>query len=320
MSDAATERAELWRLGVIEGPTAVGANKLRWFAHALPLVLKVLVEQHEFIAHDEISVGLVEWVPRLLGDQPGDQLGQLVNWQDQLGSSGTDHAVRHPRIGRLLRILDGDDTTSLGNRLCAGGAVIKSAGEDQRYNPGSVGERRAAEERIRRWPVPVLAWTVPKPDLPLLDEQVPVRRCDIDPARLHRLRVHRMGCWNGAQPVEDLRQDASAAWRDMHDDEDGRLEIGREQTHQPTQRFDAASRCGYDDDVSPLVQFHQAALALRECNHSLIPLCHPSVELASPGFDVSRPDDAGDTRRSCLRSGSAELPTTSRCGRGHGYR
>jgi hypothetical protein len=82
------------------------------------------------------------------------------------------------------------------------------------------------------------------PDPVALDEQVTVRRGDVDPACFERLHVLGVRGRQRPGPREDLRQGAVA--RDVEDDQHGGAEVGREVPRQRLERPDAARRCAGD--------------------------------------------------------------------------
>jgi hypothetical protein len=119
--------------------------------------------------------------------------------------------------------------------------------------------------------MPVDARPVVEAERAVLDEQVAVRRRDMDPPtlRLHAvLRLHRR---QRAGPGQDLGKDARPVRRHVQDDADCCGELGGQLRDELAQRFDPAGGCAEDDGVDP------AVLGLR---HG--PPIYPSPEIVRP--------------------------------------
>jgi hypothetical protein len=85
--------------------------------------------------------------------------------------------------------------------------VVEGAREDHADGPGAVLERRGAEERVQRRPVPVLLRAAREAHAPILHEQVQARRRDVDAPLLYQVSDPRV---DGLQRPDRLRMRGSA--------------------------------------------------------------------------------------------------------------
>jgi len=84
----------------------------------------------------------------------------------------------------------------------------------------------------------------------LTDQEMVVRRSDIDSAVPDGLSVVRVGCYERARAGDDGRQDPIAFLGHMDGDKDGGGKVGGESGNELAYSIDAAGRGTDDDDVA----------------------------------------------------------------------
>lgn len=83
----------------------------------------------------------------------------------------------------------------------------------------------------------------------VFNEQVMVRRRDVDSTRLDALHVAAVQSGKRTGALEDFRKQSRALGAGVKNDEDRRVEAGRESLHERSQSFDAARGRTYYDDI-----------------------------------------------------------------------
>jgi hypothetical protein len=125
------------------------------------------------------------------------------------------------------------------------GAVIQEAGEQHAGYMISIGIRGRSEHRIDAGALQILPWTVAQLNPAGLNDQVVVRRSNIDPSRFDGFSVLRTGSSQGARTIDEVCKDLIATWSDVDGHKDSCRKIGRETNDNFLNGFE--STCGGAD-------------------------------------------------------------------------
>jgi len=114
----------------------------------------------------------------------------------------------------------------------------------------AVGRRRRPEHHIDAGPLQVFLRSMAQLGKPILENEMVIRRGDIDPVHLDRHAV--LGIHSSERPriVEQARKDPVAARIQMHRHEDSPSEILGNSRHKHLQRLKTACRGAHHDNVS----------------------------------------------------------------------
>ena len=184
----------------------------------------------------------------LVHEQPHDDSRHLLDGQHVIDAPA--HRIERHRWGlRLIGILNHRHAPRLFNQgqpVCAVGHV---AGQDDADCTGAVMLCRCSKERIHGWAEPVLTRTAGKTDVPAVDNQVIIRRCDIHMSVAgHHAIFGRDHCQPGCA-IENTGEFAGAVGRRMDDHEDCGRDVLREFVQERTDRADATGRRSDYNDV-----------------------------------------------------------------------
>ena len=186
---------------------------------------------------------------RSLPDEPRDRRPHASGSRDVVDKSGIEGRLRHRRIGRIRRILYDCQTAAAldGNKAC--GPVIQRARRNDTDCARTVGDSDRAEHRIDRRPVAVLARAAPDKRVPVLNQQMMLRRRHVDPAGSERGAVFGKRRGQRTAAAQDLGKHA-APRTEMHHDKHGRLQIGRQFRRDLAQHLHSPCGGADRDDVS----------------------------------------------------------------------
>src|SRR5687767_2759834 len=109
--------------------------------------------------------------------------------------------------------------------------------------------RRGAEQSINGRPEPVLLRTAQDTNLVLVQQEVMIRRGNVDVPLLKLCSIGRMGDGEIADIVEEPGQNTLLVSRDMLHHKDCRADVCWQRAQYGTQRFQAASGSTNNDDV-----------------------------------------------------------------------
>jgi hypothetical protein len=127
----------------------------------------------------------------------------------------------HAREAGLPGILDDRDASGLLDGGQAGGPVIQDARQHDADDAGPEGARRRAEQDVDRRPVQVLAGTSVHPHRLLGQEQMMVRRRDVNPALEEPDGLSRGHRRKPARPGEQIGKVRAGHGGHVEDDEEG---------------------------------------------------------------------------------------------------
>jgi hypothetical protein len=150
-----------------------------------------------------------------------------------------------------LRILYDGQSTSLLDSQQAGSAVVQVAGENDADNPGSIAERRGAEERIQGRPMAVLLGPTGETHMTVGHVQVAIGRGYVDPTRLDGLSIAGVPGEKWAGPVQNAWERARHRAGEMHDNEDGPRKIRWYTTNELGEHLDTAGRPADHYNIPP---------------------------------------------------------------------
>lgn len=176
-----------------------------------------------------------------------DRGGEIGQREDTVGVVAGDRLGRHAREERVIRRLDDDAAAPAADRARACHAVVPRAGEDDRDRPSPVCERRAAEQHVDRRSEAVLVRASHHHGVSTPDDQVTVRRRDVDTSTRERLAVARLDRGQRAGARDDLRQPALRIRGQVKDDAHGCVEILGQSARECRQRLDASRGRAHDD-------------------------------------------------------------------------
>jgi hypothetical protein len=114
--------------------------------------------------------------------------------------------TRHGRKQRISRVLHHGNASELLDRPQSGRPIVEIAGEDDANRSRPVHLRRRSEQRINGGPESVFARPLRHSHSPRLDEQVPIRWCDVDIAGLEPARIDGRRDSKTSPSLEDLRE------------------------------------------------------------------------------------------------------------------
>src|SRR5215211_1009920 len=222
-----------------------------------------------------------------LPDEVGERRSHLGHRQYVLRLDALDRSARHAIDDGLLRILHDGHATSCLDCQQPHAAVVEGPREDDADHPRTVDPGGGAKQRSDRWPTMILARSTGELDPAGADEQMAVRRGDIDASGFNCLAVPGVGGWQRTGPAQNLGEPADGVWRNVNDDHERRWEVRRKARHQGGKSLDAAGGCADHDDVT---LGHQSPVCVKTAWQPLISrsLCvHSNGCLSSPGFYVS---------------------------------
>src|SRR5581483_3868850 len=179
VAHVAAETGERPIADVPERAAAVGAGE-RGERPSRP----VLVQAVRPMLRDARALGFAAWHAssslRRLARELGDDRRHLAHPEDVVDRDAPDRAPRHALHQRVLEILRDRDATMALDRLEPGGAVVERAGEDDADHARALAHGRRAEERVDGRPEAILARATRHADGAVVEQEVMVRRRDVD--------------------------------------------------------------------------------------------------------------------------------------------
>jgi hypothetical protein len=166
--------------------------------------------------------------PGRLGGQPSQQLAHGRDRNDMVDTDVLERVTRHRRIERIPGLLDDREATTRLDRQQPGRPVVEGARQDHPNDPGRVLAGGAAEQRVDRGPVAVLARPAGQAHLAGSQQGMMVGWCDVDAPAFDQLPVLDMTRRQRAVPAQDVRERACPGCWNVEDHEHGRREVGGE--------------------------------------------------------------------------------------------
>lgn len=157
--------------------------------------------------------------------------------------------ARHRRHDRVKRVLHDRHAAELFDGAKPRGSVVEVAGQNHADDTIAAGVRRRTEQRIDRRTEAVLFRSARDAQIiAALDEQVMIRRRDVDVRVLDALAVERVRRGQATGARQNLRQKAGSGRRGVQHDENRGGQIGGQPRDDLLQRLYAAcGRAEYDD-------------------------------------------------------------------------
>src|SRR5215211_3223420 len=185
-----------------------------------------------------------------LPDEVGERRSHLGHRQYVLRLDALDRSARHAIDDGLLRILHDGHATSCLDCQQPHAAVVEGPREDDADHPRTVDPGGGAKQRSDRWPTMILARSTGELDPAGADEQMAVRRGDIDASGFNCLAVPGVGGWQRTGPAQNLGEPADGVWRNVNDDHERRWEVPRKARDQGGEGLNAAGGGADHDDVT----------------------------------------------------------------------
>ena len=183
-------------------------------------------------------------------DQLADEHGEIGQGGHVVDRHVLERAPRHLGHRCLARILDQRQPTPRLDRKQTGGAAVEVPGQDHANDPRTVGDRGGPEERIDRRAKPVLLGPANHLHESRAQQQVVVRRRDVDSARHDRFAMDRQTRGQRPPAGEHLGELALGSGVGVQRREHGGRQLGRQARHEGQQRLRAAFRAAHHDDVA----------------------------------------------------------------------
>jgi hypothetical protein len=162
----------------------------------------------------------------------------------------SNRALRHAVVFGVVGRLHDGDAAALLDRPQPRRAVVEDAGQDDADGALAVQVRGRAKERVDGRTVAIVFGTARDAHSVIVDEEVMVRRRDVDVRGADEVAV--LGS-NDRQPriaSQDLDEVAAPVGLEVHDDEERRREVLGQRRYQSIESGDAACRSDDDDDVA----------------------------------------------------------------------
>ena len=153
-------------------------------------------------------------------DEFGERRGYAGHWQNVLRLDALDRPARHAVDDGFLGILHDGHATPRLDRQQPHAPVVEGSREDDADHPRTVGPGGGTKQRIDRRPTMILARSAGELDPAGADEQMAVRRGDIEASRLNDLAVLGVGGRQRTGPAQNLGEPADGVWRNVDDDQE----------------------------------------------------------------------------------------------------
>jgi hypothetical protein len=108
----------------------------------------------------------------------------------------------------------------------------------------------------------VLPGVVGQSHVAIIEQEMIVRRSNVNMARIVGLAILGMGRQQRSRPAQDIREKAFPNWRKMTDDEETGGQAGRQTSGKLREDFHAAGRGADNDDVVTRHETHPLVLGL----------------------------------------------------------
>jgi hypothetical protein len=200
-------------------------------------------------------------------------------------------ALGHARIGGILRGLHNRDPAAFldGNKTC--GAVILHPSQHNADYSRTVADSGGAKQRINSRTAAVFSGSLCNHELVFLDQQMVIRRSDVNPSPLKWLSIFCQPTPKALVPTQPVDQGvARILWGHVLDYEDGSGKIARQLTDKIIESVQPSRRSPNDYDVTPSVLHKRSPFRARNQLHG-----HLAILL----FDANLNAAAG--RRGCVQ-------------------
>src|SRR5215207_5186059 len=185
-----------------------------------------------------------------LPDEFSERRGYAGHWQNVLRLDTLDRPARHAIDDGFLGILHDGHATPRLDRQQPHAPVVEGSREDDADHPRTVDPSGRAEQRVDRRPRVILTRSTGELDPAGADEQMAVRRGDIDASGFNCLAVPGVGGWQRTGPAQSLREPADGVWRNVNDDQERGWEVPRKARDQGGEGLNAAGGGADQDDVT----------------------------------------------------------------------
>ncbi len=178
------------------------------------------------------------------------QRRQLARRGDVIGADEVEGALRQTGEQGVGGILKHHQPAGGAHGKQSRDSVQQDAGEQDADDPRPIGAGRRAKERVDGGTKEVLARPALHANRPVLQDQVAVRRRDVDVSGIGRLAVAGMHGQERSPPAEDGRQVAARRRGKMTDDKHRGRQPRRQSAHQLREGLNPPGGCTDHDDVA----------------------------------------------------------------------